>query len=463
MKGMIKILIRYVISAAGIAIVLLLLNIGIFIAWTAQSINQTRANPNASNVYEIANAITKKDNTYMFSENGKKVLKQKYEWAMLLNKSGTVIWSQNLPHDVPLSYTVSQVASFSRWYLNDYPVYVWNHKYGLLVVGCPKNSLWKLSVQIPEKIAANITAWFTAILILNGIVAILLALLCGLRLFRSLKPLAHGIENMAQNQNISLPTNGLLGDLSLKLNQTSSKLKKQETDLKKRDDARTMWIANVSHDIRTPLSLVMGYASELESSSELPPKQREQAHIIRMQSEKIKNLVNDLNLASKLQYDMQPLRLTSIYPAALIRSVIADFFNSGLKDNYFIDADIKADAQSIILTGDEELLKRAVSNLISNSIKHNPDGCSITVTAEKEFPFCKITISDNGIGFPMEILKGLKNPEDPPVLENHGLGLNIVRQIIKVHGGTSEFNNRTQGGCEVIMKLLITTSSDNKG
>lgn len=60
MKGMIKILIRYVISAAGIAIVLLLLNVGIFIAWTAQSINQTGTNPNASNVYEIANAITKK-------------------------------------------------------------------------------------------------------------------------------------------------------------------------------------------------------------------------------------------------------------------------------------------------------------------------------------------------------------------------------------------------------------------
>lgn len=402
--------------------------------------------------------LQKKNNTYMFSEKGKKVLKQKYEWAMLLNKSGTVIWSQNLPHDVPLSYTVSQVASFSRWYLNDYPVYVWNHKYGLLVVGCPKNSIWKLSTQMPEKIMGNASAWFIAILVLNSITAILLALLLGLRLFRSLKPLAHGIENIAQNQNISLPTNGLLGDLSLKLNQTSSKLKKQEADLKKRDDARTMWIANVSHDIRTPLSLVMGYASELEGSSELPPKQREQAHIIRMQSEKIKKLVNDLNLASKLQYDMQPLKMTSVYPAALVRSTAADFLNSGLEDIYSINIDIKYDAQGIIITGDENLIRRAISNLISNSIKHNPNGCSISISVKKELSFCTINVSDNGIGFPMEILKELKNPENPPVLESHGLGLNIVRQIIKVHGGTSEFNNLPQGGCQVILKIPIAVS-----
>lgn len=455
MKGMMKILVRYVIYAAGIAIILLILNLGILVVWTSQSSKETVTNFNTFNISEIANNLIKQNDIYILSENGKDILAQKYEWAMLLNDSGTVIWSQNLPHNIPHSYTVSQVATFSRWYLNDYPVYVWNHKYGLLVVGCPKNSIWKMSTQMPEKVVNNAPAWLIAVLVLNSIAAVLLALLLGSRLFRSLKPLAEGIENMAQNEQVSLPANGLLGDLALKLNQASAKLKKQEAALKKRDNTRTIWIANVSHDIRTPLSLVMGYASELEDSEKLSQEQRKQAHIIRMQSEKIKVLVNDLNLASKLQYDMQPLRITSIYPAALVRSVIADFFNSGLKDNYFINADIKADAQSIILIGDEELLKRAVSNLISNSIKHNLEGCSIIVKVEREPSFCTITVSDNGIGFPVEVLKNFKNHENPTVLKSHGLGLNIVKQVIKAHGGTVEFHNRPQNGCEIILRIHL--------
>ena len=77
--------------------------------------------------------------------------------------------------------------------------------------------------------------------------------------------------------------------------------------------------------IRTPLSMVMGYASQLEDNPHLSSDEREQARIIRRQSEKIKTLVNDLNLASKLEYEMQPLRTDSIVPAALVRGVVAEF------------------------------------------------------------------------------------------------------------------------------------------
>lgn len=81
--------------------------------------------------------------------------------------------------------------------------------------------------------------------------------------------------------------------------------------------ARANWIAGVSHDIRTPLSMVMGYAGQLASSSCLETEDRKKAIMIMKQSERMKNLINDLNLASKLEYNMQPIKKKRKTPLAL--------------------------------------------------------------------------------------------------------------------------------------------------
>ena len=62
---------------------------------------------------------------------------------MLLNEEGKVVWSYHKPEDVPEEYSLPQVATFARWYLNDYPVRCWVRDDGLLVVGSPKGSVWK--------------------------------------------------------------------------------------------------------------------------------------------------------------------------------------------------------------------------------------------------------------------------------------------------------------------------------
>ncbi|TGE35791.1 HAMP domain-containing histidine kinase [Desulfosporosinus fructosivorans] len=464
MKSMIKILVRYVASAAAVALILLILNLAVLIVWTVQASGMQTTEYHIS---EIADSLTKQEDSFVLSETGKEAILEGYHWAMLLNDNGTVIWNENLPEDLPRSYTVSDVASFSRWYLYDYPVHVWQHSEGLLVLGSAKNSAWKQGMEIPEIVMKNVSTWFFGVLILNSIAAVILALLFGTRLLRSLRPLVKGIEDMAEKQPVALLTGGLLGDLATKLNQTSAQLQRQEVVLQKRDNARTTWVAGVSHDIRTPLSIVMGYASQLEDNPHLPQAEREQARIIRRQSEKIKALVSDLNLASKLEYDMQPLRPTSINMAALVRGVVVDFLNSGLDDSYSIDLNVENDAQQAVLIGDEKLLRRAVSNLMDNSIRHNPDGCTVTVTVtatvtvtvtvtvDKSSTNCSITVSDNGAGIPPEVLENLNNPKNPAELRSHGLGLTIVRQITKAHGGTSEFKNLSGDGCLVVLRLPI--------
>lgn len=452
MKSMMKILIRYLASAAGVALLLLILNFAVLAVWMAQASKNQKMEYAVS---EVADSLTKQNGVYVLSQVGQDALKSRYQWAMLLDDDGAVVWSENLPGDVPRSYTVPEVAGFSRWYLKDYPVHVWRRPDGLLVLGSAKGGTWKLGIELPQKTMDDTLTWIPFVLVLNGIAAVLLAMLLGLRLVRSLRPIAQGIEDIAQKKPVALPSGGILGDLAAELSQTSAELQRQEEALQKRDNARTVWIAGVSHDIRTPLSIVMGYATQLEDNPQLPQAEREQAGIILRQSEKIRNLVQDLNLASKLEYDMQPLRLASLFPAALVRETVADFLNSGLDARYSIDVNVEKEAQSATVSGDEELLRRAVSNLISNSIRHNPEGCAITVTVEKNAAYCRIAVSDDGTGFPQEILEAFQNPERTIELRSHSLGITIVRQIIQAHGGTAEFRNLEGGGCLAVLRLPV--------
>jgi signal transduction histidine kinase len=450
MKSMIKILSRYVLSAAAIALILLIVNFSLLAVWVIQA---GKYEQRGYSTGQLANSLTESHGVYTLAESAEREIEKQYQWAMLLDDSGQVIWSKNLPGDVPLKYSAPDIASFSRWYLNDYPVYVWRHSDGLFVLGCAKGSRWKHSIEMYYEEMENTLIWFPALLALNGLAAILLALLFAMRLFRALKPLAKGIEEMAEKQTVELSTRGLLGDLAVAINKTSARLITQEAALNRRDNARTTWIAGVSHDIRTPLSLVMGYASQLEDDPELPPAKREQAGIIRRQSERIKTLVSDLNLASKLEYDMQPIRQNSLVPAVLLREVVADFLNSGLDDRYTVDVEIAENAQNALIIGDEELLRRAVSNLITNSIRHNSNGCAINITLEKGLGNCILRIFDNGTGFPQTVLEDLNQAQDTAGLQNHGLGLTIVRQIVKAHEGSTKFHNLPEGSCEVIISL----------
>ena len=369
MSSLAKIFSRYVLSAVGIVVILLLVNFGIVLGWLVQSKNN---NPVIFSVREISDGISRQNEEIFVSDSSLNKIHQAYQWAMLLDESGDVIWSENLPADVPLHYTISDVASFTRWYLNDYPVRVWQNPKGLLVLGNAKYSIWKHEINFPETIASKFLAWLSFAMILNVIAAILLALLFGFGLFRSIKRMVTGIEYLAENEDVQLPVKGVLGDLAIKINQTSLKLKNQEEVLKKRDNARTKWIAAVSHDIRTPLSLIMGYSSQLEENSTLSQKDRQQAGIIRRQSERIKSLITDLNLTSKLEYNMQPIRKNELYPVELVRTVVTDILNSGLSSNHSIELNVENDTPKIKILGDEELLRRAISNLILNSIQHNP-------------------------------------------------------------------------------------------
>ncbi|MFR8819247.1 MAG: hypothetical protein ACLVGW_03495 [Evtepia gabavorous] len=173
---------------------------------------------------KLSQSLVLEEGRYHFT--GEDLLAQQDLWLMLVGRDGQVLWQYNKPAEVPDQYDLLDVAAFTRWYLEDYPVQTRIRPDGLLVAGAPKGSTWKLTISLSEQILHLLPVWGVLLFFLSLICVLALAALLLRRWFRQ--------------------------------------------DQQARDEARSDWINGISHDIRTPLSMVMGYAGQLRPTPPCP-------------------------------------------------------------------------------------------------------------------------------------------------------------------------------------------------
>jgi signal transduction histidine kinase len=155
------------------------------------------------------------------------------------------------------------------------------------------------------------------------------------------------------------------------------------------------WISGISHDIRTPLSMIMGYSGRIASNDEIDTKTREEAAIIRNQIIKIKDLILDLNLVTKLEYQIQPINIENVRLSKILQTYVAELENDGLEDKYSVEHDIPEKAENCVIACDERfdlhhglgllLVRQIVKNHGGTiAIESNPEqGVVITITFKK--------------------------------------------------------------------------------
>ena len=373
-----------------------------------------------------------------FSLTDKKVLPEGY-WCIIIDQKGDIIFGENQPDDIPAHYTINDIAQMTRWFLNDYPIYVQTEDYGLIVLGLPKNSLGKYSIEYSMEWFETLPQRMLGVLVLNLCLATLLALTFGLQLYQNLKKLMNGISDLRQEKNIKLREKGIFKEVCRNLNQTSQAIERKNMALAVRDNARSNWIAGISHDIRTPLSVITGYSEALADCRELSAENQKKAEVILSNSIKMKRMIEDLNLISSMEYDMQPSKKNPVKICPLLRSVVTEFMNNGLSEIYEISLDLRS--EKAVVSGDEDLLERAVFNLINNAVIHNKEGCQIHITEDSSKGKVCITISDNGSGVPDAVIDNIT--EIPKT--THGIGLPMAYKIISVHGGHFKAYNNGNG------------------
>ncbi len=353
---------------------------------------------------EIMEALTPTQNGYELSVPVQESMTKLKQWAILLDENGKVIWSYRKPAEIKESFTQSEIARMSKWYLEDYPVHlrVWDDR--IMVVGMPKFSMWKYNMEYPIPWIDYIKAvWFWIVLF-----DFLLVLVSAFFFTRK----------WAKN----------------------------------REQVRIEWISGISHDIRTPLSMVMGYSDALQSSENLSPEEKRQMEVIRHQSIVMKELVEDLNLTSRLEYSMQALRVEKLRPAAVLREVAASFLSDVNEKEADVDMVVSEQAEELWTEADRQLLLRAFRNLLNNSIQHSEQKKTIVITLRmwKAGRWCCISFADNGVGYSQDLLRQMHSRKKKKVQQNIG-GLHIVQKIVLAHGGKIRFENNKQGGsfCEI--------------
>jgi len=234
----------------------------------------------------------------------------------------------------------------------------------------------------------------------------------------------------------------------LLLRYSSQEAKRQEelqraySELKTLDDAKTEFLSIASHQLRTPLTAIMGYASMLKEGvyGKIPEKAQKAIDYIHQSSVRMIGLVNDLLNVSRIQTGKVQLKLEDVLIESLIQESIEDVKLLAQQKNLFISFEKPAQPLPMI-KADREKLKQIIINLLDNAIRYTDKG-GITVKCQKtETNNCLISISDTGQGMELdEINKLFKSfSRGKAGLSTHtqgtGLGLYTAKKFIELHNG----------------------------
>jgi signal transduction histidine kinase len=247
-----------------------------------------------------------------------------------------------------------------------------------------------------------------------------------LRLTEATKRMAKG------NFDFELPTKRKdeIGVLSLSFNEMAK-------ELSKLDRMRKEFVANVSHEIQSPLTSISGFSKALKQKKMSEESRIHYLTIIEEESERLSRLSQNLLRLSYLQQEHHPLNVGTYRLDEQLRKVVI-----GLEPQWTAkEIDIVVQLEAITIQADEDQLQQVWTNLLGNSIKFTPVQGRIFVEAEVKDNQVIVSITDNGIGIPeeerVEIFKPFHKVDKTrnSSVKGSGLGLSIVKQIVDIHNG----------------------------
>lgn len=252
-------------------------------------------------------------------------------------------------------------------------------------------------------------------------------------------------------------------------------LQKSVERAEKANMAKSEFLANVSHDLRTPMNAIVGISNLMEKEEDVSPKLREYIGKIRLSSRHLQGLITDVLDMSKIEADevklsCEPFRLSEqlaqieniVYAQVLERSQRLNIKSEGIRHDF--------------LLGDSMELRRVLVNVLSNAVKYTPSGGKIDFDVEEldseseNKAKLKFTVTDNGIGMSEELQKRIFEPfargeaSVTNKVQGAGLGMAIVKNIVKLMGGDVEVKSAVGEGTviSVTVELGIDVASEEK-
>lgn len=216
---------------------------------------------------------------------------------------------------------------------------------------------------------------------------------------------------------------------------------------------QTDFISSVSHEFKTPINAIEGYASLLQDHHQSPEEQETYIEKILFNTRRLSTLTGNILLLSKINNQSIRPQRTVFRLDEQIRQAIVALEQKWTEKN--IDFDVELD--KVTYSGYESLLLHVWSNLIDNAIKFDPPGGMICLRLRQADDEAVFTIDDNGPGIAPEeqerIFHKFYQSDSSREMSGNGLGLALVKQIVEFSGGTVSVENLPEAGCRFTVRL----------
>lgn len=231
--------------------------------------------------------------------------------------------------------------------------------------------------------------------------------------------------------------------------------------MKELEKLKTDFMSSITHDLKAPLTSIVGYADLLlETNQEkMSAEEIEYVGIIKQEGVRLTRMINDILSATRVEYGKLELSPEQVSVGAIVEEVVKKF---GIHRDKF-DFAITAGTGLPLLWLDRELMERVFMNLVSNAVKYSPDGGQIKIDIYAQGPNLRVDVIDKGIGLSQESLSHVfekffrVRSEATKGIGGTGLGLVIVKGIVEAHGGSMTVSSKPSLGSafSVILPLSL--------
>lgn len=411
---------------------------------------------------DFSKEIIFKDGKPELKDSGIENLKKNKLWIQIIDKNGEVSTSYDSPKEALTHYSPIEMIEL---YKNAGDI-----KECTVFVGCIESNgeKWTYIIGFPVKISKvimylnynNLSNLKWIVLSLFAVIMFLILILgavYGIWMNHLSSNIIESIKKLTSNSYIRMKENGIYEDVYKSINLLDNKLRENENERKRNEISRDEWISNISHDLKTPLSPIKGYAEILTDSEYNVTSEdiKKYGRIILKNVVYVEALVEDLKLTYKLKNDMLILKKEDGNIVSLLKEIIINILNNPEYKNRNITFNFNKD--KVKLSYDNILLQRALSNLIYNAVIHNSPDTIIKVFIKEEDKIY-INIEDNGNGIGEKDLKKLferyyRGANTDANVQGSGLGMAIAKQIIEVHDGTITVDSEINIGTRVNIEL----------
>lgn len=297
------------------------------------------------------------------------------------------------------------------------------------------------------------------ILIYGAIIGAVIALFLGIFLSRTItRPIreltraTHAISEGDLSQQVTVRTDDELGELGKAFNKMSAELSRSV-------NARKQMTADIAHELRTPLSLILGHAEAVHDGV-LPPS-KENFEIIREEAARLENLVNDLRTLSLADAGELSIVPQTVEPGGLMQEVASLFQYQTQKKDISLELDIASPLPPLEI--DPGRMTQVLTNILDNATRHTPEGGRILLSARQAGDMVELAIQDSGPGLPREeaerIFERFYRADASRRRDDggSGLGLAIAKSIVQAHNG--QLSAESEPGKGLRISILLPKKS----